>query len=301
MVAGWNSALPHHQLTAARFREVFLADPNQEPEGLLVAEEEHGGLLGFAACTLRRTLEGRDGRGTAWEFPRAYLRGIYVAEGAPGAEAGACLLAAAEAYAAEAGKRTMMVTVYTGRYVFPGIDLRYERLRELLAASRYRDVDTIEDVAVDLRAAGLARRLEEARQRCGPEVEVLVWEPGLLPALRAFVAEGQMPQWFPVGWEVEYGQADPLCLVLRRGKEILGWARYSPRPPTAGFGPILVLERARGLGYGLRLLCECMARARESGCETMSAGWANTGFYVRAGWEIRWRYAVFTKELGGGA
>lgn len=301
MVAGWNSALPHDQLTAARFREVFLEDPNQEPEGLLVVEGEAGDLLGFAACVLRRTPEGKDGRGNAWEYPRAYLRGLYIAEGGEAAEAATRLLAAAEGYAADAGKRTMMVTVYTGRYVFPGIDVRYQRLRELLGANRYRDVQTIEDVAVDLRAPGLARRLEEARQRCGPEVEVLVWEPGLLPALRSFAAEGKMPQWFPVGWEAEYGRRDPLCLVLRRWEEILGWARYAPRPPTAGFGPILVLERVRGLGYGLRLLCECMARARDAGCETMSAGWANTGFYVRAGWEIRRRYAVFTKELGGGA
>jgi len=40
-----------------------------------------------------------------------------------------------------------------------------------------------------------------------------------------------------------------------------------------------------------------MERARAGGAERMTAGWANTGFYVRHGWHITRRYAVLRKEL----
>jgi GNAT superfamily N-acetyltransferase len=78
---------------------------------------------------------------------------------------------------------------------------------------------------------------------------------------------------------------------------VLGWARFRATKPRSGFGPILVLPRARGKDYGARLLLECMVQAREAGAQQMTAGWANTGFYVRFGWHITRRYAVFTKEL----
>jgi GNAT superfamily N-acetyltransferase len=88
-------------------------------------------------------------------------------------------------------------------------------------------------------------------------------------------------------------------LALRYDGEILGWAQYWPSTPRAGFGPILVLPRARGNGYGALLLLECMVRARRDGSATMWAGWANTGFYVANGWHITRRYAVLHKQLPG--
>jgi GNAT superfamily N-acetyltransferase len=297
VLAAWNRVLVHDQVGEQYFRAVMLDDPNYEPEGVVIAEENGGELLGFSACVLRREPAGKDGGGTEWEFSRAYLKGFFVVENEKGERAGKALLEAAEAYGRAAGKRHMMVTVYTGPYIFPGIDVRYQRIRDLLGRSGYRDIETIESVGVDLRQPDLAARLAGVRERTGPEVEVVTWEPSLLPAFREFVAEGKMRQWFPTGWEAHYQHADDLCLILRRRGKILGWARYHPRRPRAGFGPILVLERERGRGYGLHLLLECMLRSREAGAESMYAGWANTGFYVAAGWQIVERHALLTKDL----
>jgi GNAT superfamily N-acetyltransferase len=139
--------------------------------------------------------------------------------------------------------------------------------------------------------------LQRVRERVGSEVELLTWRPELLEAMRRFVAEGRMPAWFPAGWERRMARPREEVLVVRRGEEIVGWAEYGPGAPRASFGPVLVLERERGKGYGVLLLLECMLHAEQRGAQRMTAGWANTGFYIAAGWHIYRRYAVLTKEL----
>ncbi len=298
VVLAWNAALPHDRVTEERFRQVMLEDPNYEPESIAVARGNDGSVLGLSACAARRTAKGKDGRGRKAEFGRGYLKGVFVAEGEGEEAAADVLLGAAESYCRGAGKGELWVTQYAGPYLYPGIDVRYERLREVLANHGYRDTWTIEDTAVDLRDPRLEARLTRARARLDTDIDLLTWEPGMLPAMQRFVAEGRQPQWFPPGWESGLSEPRERALILRKGDEILGWAQYWPGRPCASFGPILVLDRARGRGYGSVLLLECMVRARERGAEQMWAGWANTPFYVANGWHITRRYAVLTKELG---
>jgi ribosomal protein S18 acetylase RimI-like enzyme/predicted GNAT family N-acyltransferase len=297
VLAAWNAALTYDSLTARRFCRVFLEDPNREPGGILVAEGGDGAVLGFSACVARHTVEGKDGRGGDWEFKRAFLKGFFVLPGDDETAIADSLLAAAEAYAARAGKEEMRLTEYAGPYVFPGLDIRYERLHGILSAHGYRDERTIEDVAVDLNRPELPSLLARAQDRVGPSAEVVTWRPEMLPAMQAFVAQTCEPQWFPDGWERSFGEPEDHVLILRRGEEILGWAEYRPTQPAASFGPILVPDSMRGNGYGSVLLLECMVRSHQQGSETMAAGWANTGFYVANGWHISRRYAVFTKSV----
>jgi GNAT superfamily N-acetyltransferase len=297
VVESWNAVLPHDPTTEERFRRQVLGDPNYEPEGVVIWRDGDGSVQGLSACFLRRTVEGGEGGGHAREFNRGFLKGFFVCPGPQESAVAAQLLAASEAYCRAAGKTELRVTEYTYDYAWPGIDLRYEHLREILVANGYRDVRTIEDVAVELGDPGLPGRLQTAGDRAGQGVEVLTWRPELLEPMRRFVAEGQVPAWFPAGWEKRMARPREEVLVLRRGEEIVGWAGYWPGRPRASFGPVLVLERERGKGYGVLLLLECMLRAKERGAERMTAGWANTGFYVAAGWHIYRRYAVLTKDL----
>jgi len=299
VVAAWNATLVHDPLTASRFRDVFLNDPNYQPDGVSVAEGDHGAVLGFSACYVRETVAGKDGLGGQWEFNWGYLKGFFVVEGDEESAIATSLLAAAEAHCAGAGKEQLRVTEYACSYVFPGLDIRYERLRAILCEHGYRDLRTLEDVAVDLRDPGLPSRLARAQRRVGTSAEVVTWRPELLPAMQAFVAQSYEPQWFPSGWEEELSRPLDHVLILRRGEEIVGWAQYHPSRPRASFGPILVLDPMRGHGYGSLLLLECMVRARQAGAERMAAGWANTGFYVANGWQITRRYAVLAKSLSG--
>ncbi len=292
----WNANLPFDQVCLERLRRLTLGDPNYQPEGMIVAEDARQ-ILGFTAVVVRREPAGADGGGSEREFHRAYMKVFFTIPGEAGETAAGLLLGEAERFARAAGKRQMTVTEYGGPYLYPGLDVRYERLRALLQSHGYRDVHTVEDVAADLTDPRHEERLRATREKMPSDASLSTWDPEMLPRMRRFVEEGNMPVWFPVGWERGYQSPDENTLILSRGDEILGWARYSPDTPTAYFGPILVLRRARGNHFGALLLLECMIRARDRGARAMIAGWANTGFYVRLGWEISRRYAVLEKEL----
>ena len=293
----WNQTLKYDHLSEERFRQVMLGDPNYEPEGVLLAEDDAGEVLAFSACVVRRDLRGKDGGGGEDNYNRGFLKGFFAVPGKDGSAAAAELLARAEAFAAGERKRFVTVTIYDGPYVFPGIDLRYQRIRRVLERNGYQDTYTIECVAVDLRSPKVDRMLDDVRATIPPDVTIATWDPSMLPAMRTFVAEGNMPGWFPVGWETAYDRPEKTTLILSKGDEILAWAQFRPRHPRASFGPILVLKRERGRNYGAILLLESMARSREMGSKSMFAGWANTGFYVRYGWSIIRRFAVLRKEL----
>ena len=296
VLAAWHCALVHDQVPESEFRRVILGDGNYEPGAVQVAWDD-GGVAGFAAFLVRRTATGADGCGQHYEFKSGFLKAFFVKEGEAGERAADVLLEAGEAYCAGAGKTEVSVVEYAGPYLFPGIDVRYQRLRCILADHGYRDTRTIEDVAVNLCDPIIARLLEKAWQRVGSSVELLTWRPDLLPQLQELVATGDQPHWFPPGWESRYAEPDERVLVLRKGERLVGWARFRPNVPEGAFGPIMTLPSERGNGYGNLLLLEAMVRSRQQGTVTMSAGWAATGFYVTNGWHITRRYAVLSKEL----
>jgi len=297
VLAAWQEELVYDPVVESEFRRVILNDPNYEPDAVLVARDGDGSIAGFASFLVRRTVPGGDGCGQPYEFSQGFLKAFFVVEGESGEQGADLLLEAGESYCAAAGKTAVNVVEYAGPYVFPGLDVRYELLRDTLCRRGYRDTQTIEDVAVDLRDPLVPRLLELAWQRVGDSVELLTWRPELLPLLQELVATSDQPHWFPAGWESRYAEADERVLVLRKGEKLVGWARFRPNAPQGSFGPIMTLPRERGKGYGNLLLLESMIRARDLGTETMSAGWAATGFYVTNGWHITRRYAVLRKDL----
>ena len=295
--SAWNATLTYDQFTEQRFGQITLGDPNYEPEGMPLAESDTGDILGFSACVLRREVVGKDGGGSQDGFDHAYLKGFFVVPGEAGHDVGAKLIAAAESYARSANKRWLVLSEYDVSYAYPGLDVRYERLRDLLMQNGFQDTYTIECVAADLHALDLPRMLEETWATMPADVKLATWDPSMLPAMRNFVTEGEMPGWFPIGWEEHYQRRVDHRLILTKADEIVAWAQFGSQKPTAGFGPILVLPRLRGKNYGGLLLLEAMLRARAAGSDHMLAQWANTGFYIRYGWSIVRRFAVLRKDL----
>jgi len=86
--------------------------------------------------------------------------------------------------------------------------------------------------------------------------------------------------------------------VALKRKEIVGWASYHPRPGTAQFGPIALLENVRHNGIGSCLLLESVLRMKDAGADRVIASWANTPFYLPNGWRICRQYAVFKRQIG---
>jgi GNAT superfamily N-acetyltransferase len=296
VVEAWNRSLVYDTVTQEQFGWVMLDDPNYEPEGNIIALDR-GQIVGFVSVVARG--------GGPHEKDCGFVKGLFVLDLYWDRGLGERLLAQAEAYLVSRGKRAIRVTAYIGgRYFFNGIDLRYERLLALLTGCGYErlrdwgEIYTIDDVAVDLTDFELAAYHIEARKRVAAMgVKITPYDPAMLEEMRIFVDKLLgYGHWFPAGWEDGFGTSGHTLVALKEGA-IIGWADYRPDPQDGDFGPIGVLEAYRGNGIGTCLLVESMLSMKELGTPKATAGWAETGFYLKNGWYICRQWAPFQKEL----
>jgi GNAT superfamily N-acetyltransferase len=203
-----------------------------------------------------------------------------------------------------------MTAYIGGRYFFNGIDLRYERLLALFAECGYErlrdwgEISTIEDVDVDLGDFEPTAYHIEARKRMAAiGVKITPYDPAMLDKMRIFVEKLAYWEWFPAGWEDDFGASGHSLVTLKDGEAdetdpIVGWADYRPDPQDGEFGPIGVLEAYRGNRIGTCLLLESMLRMKELGTPKATAGWVDaTDFYLKNGWQICRLWAPFQKKL----
>lgn len=296
VVEGWNRSLIHDKVTQERFENIVLKDPNYEREGNIVALYRDK-IAGFVSAVTREGVSGRDGRGRPYEKDNGYIKGLFVLDDYWDTGAGEKLLDEATEYLKSKDKSLIKVVVYTGRYFFPGIDIRYERLLRFFSENGFERIDMIDDLAVNLTDFEPTEYQKEAQSRMAEiGVEIVTYRLEMLEKMREYVKKLDMKQWFSEGWEEGFGQSGH-TLVALKDDEIVGWANYWPNREGGGFGPIGVLEEFRGNGIGTCLLMESMLRMKELGTPRAIAGWAATGFYLKSGWEICRQYAVFQKKL----
>jgi len=114
------------------------------------------------------------------------------------------LLDAALHFLQSRGKTHVLTGEYTGFYVTPGIDSRYEGFCAFLR-DRFDTESSLEDMEADLTGGqpnGFQRRAEARASAYGVKVDRYM--PSMLPAMRGFVQELGISQWFPPGWEEGY-------------------------------------------------------------------------------------------------
>ena len=302
VVEGWNRSLVYDRVTQERFEQVILDDPNYEQEGNVIAHDQ-GKIVGFVGAVAREGVLGKDRRGGPYEKDHGYIKGLFVLDDYWDTGVGERLLDQAEGYLATKGKRVVNVVVYTGRRFFPGIDIRYERLLDLLDGNGYkRSLDwgrilTIDDLAVNLTDFEPTEYQTDARKRMAKMgIEIATYRPEMLDKMRDYVEKLDMDRWFPKGWEDGFGESGHSVVALK-DKEIVGWAGYWPNPQGGEFGPVGVLDTSRGNGIGTCLLLESMLRMKDLGTPKATARWAVTDFYLKSGWEICRQYAPFQKKL----
>ncbi|NIV44023.1 GNAT family N-acetyltransferase [Candidatus Bathyarchaeota archaeon] len=195
------------------------------------------------------------------------------------------------------GKKIARVGDYTGRYFSPGIDTRYEEALRFYLANGFREIDTEEDVMIDLSAFQPTDYHKRAQRRIRElGVSIAPYQPTALQAMRRFAAKLAYPQWFPEGWELHFAKRGHTLVALLKN-EIVGWAEFHLDSGEWFFGPIAVLKELRRMGIGTCLLLESMRRLKALGATSVTAGWANVPFYLKNGWMISRRYAVLQKEL----
>jgi len=297
IVEGWNLSLSQDQVDEARFRGVILEDPNHERDASLVAFCD-GKIVGFISAVLREGVPGADGRGRPYDKDNGYLKGIFVLDGFRRQGIGTRLLDKAIEYIRSKGKKVMRVITYTGRYFFPGVNVKYEAAVKFFEAKGFQKDRVIDDMDLDLRNFQVSDYQKDAQRRMSQAgVHVQEYEPSMLDEMRRFVQKIDMTAWFPEGWEERYKKAGSKFVALK-GEQIVGWASYWPGGETAGFGPIAVLPDMRGNGIGSCLLLESVLRMKDSGANRVTASWTNTPFYVPNGWKVFRQYVVFEKNIG---
>jgi predicted N-acetyltransferase YhbS len=291
VVQAWNQHMIHSPVTEDQFRRVIMDDPNFSAPGHLLAERD-GTVVGSVSAICRHGVAGADGRGRADHADRGYIRDIF-ADSQSTLDA---LLTPGLAFLRQQGKTHILTGEYTGRYITPGVDSRYDALSTLLR-ERFDCESTVDDMEADLRLPlpnEHQRRAEQSAREYGVHFER--YEPSMLPAMRGFAAALGIDQWFPPGWEAGYG-AQHLAFVARKGEQIVGWTDYAPEDTAMSLGPMGVAPEHRGHGIGSCLVLACMREGQRCGLDRIWAGWTNSPFYVPNGWRVFRQFIVFEKQL----
>jgi mycothiol synthase len=296
VIEGWNDCLPYDMITEDRFESTIFDDPNFEGEGNIVATLDDM-IVGFAAAVAREGVAGRDGRGRDYERDFGYIKGLFALDEHREGGAKRILLERALRFLRSKGKRMAKVGEYTGNFFFPGIDERYEGELRFYRESGFDEVDTVEDVALDLTAFQVTEHQVQAQRRARDMgVTIEPYRPGHLEGMQYFVERLNYPEWFPKGWELHFARSGG-TLVALLGSEVVGWVHFHPNPEGGDFGPIAVLEELRGKGIGTCLLLESVLRMKASATPNVTALWANVPFYLKNGWKVSRRYTVLQRRL----
>jgi GNAT superfamily N-acetyltransferase len=296
VVKGWNPCLPYDKIDEDKFKGIVLDDPNHE-DGASIIAISRDRIVGFISAVAREGLSGADGRGRPGDIDYGYIKGFFVLKDFRRQGIGTKLLYKATEYIRSKSKSNIRVIAYTGRYFFPGVDLRYEPAIKFFESKGFKKDDVIDDMDLDLINFRVSDYHKEARRRMtAAGVRVEEYNPAMLDKMRDFVDKLKMIPWFPEGWEKDFKEKGDKFVAVK-GDEIVGWASYWPGKETAGFGPIAVLKSMRGNGIGSCLLLECVLKMREYGADRVFAGWTNTPFYLPNGWNICRQYAVFEKGI----
>ncbi len=294
LVSVWNNCLPYDRVTVKTLQGTIFEDPNYEPAGNLVATL-NGKLIGFVSAVAREGIAGLDGAGKTHEKDFGYIKALLSFKEYPAAKRK--LLEQALAFLKSKGKQIARVGQYTGRYFTPGVDARYKRELRFYQNNGFEQVDTEEDVSLDLRnfqATEYQRKAQEKIRSMG--IAIKEYKPELLGRMRQFVQKIDYPQWFPKGWESNFNQKSH-TLVALLGTDIVGWAESHRSDETWFFGPIAVLDEFRLKGIGTCLLFESAFQMKDLGALKVTAGWANVPFYVKNGWKTSRQYIVLQRSL----
>jgi ribosomal protein S18 acetylase RimI-like enzyme len=296
IVKGWNYSVIYDKMDERRFRSTIIEDANHKKQDTLLAIYD-GKIVGLISSVAREGISGADNRGRPQEKDHGYIKGIYVLEEFRRKNIGSKLLMEVENQLKSREKKLIKVITYTGRYFFPGVDLRYEPALKFFESKGFKEDYVINDVDVEVRDYQITDYQKDARKRMAAAgIRIEEYDPSMLDEMKEFVKKLNMISWFPEGWEGGF-KARGNKFVALKGNEVVGWASYHPSTGTAGFGPIAVLENMRGNGIGSCLLLECVLKMKEAGADRVLASWANTPFYIANDWKICRQYKVFKKEI----
>lgn len=283
------------------FIKRVLVDPNFDPEGLIVYEDDHG-LLGFTLCIVRKIpLSGSD-----LEPEHGWITAFFVHPNHAGKGIGRMMFQAAGEFFHSKSRRYVFFSSYAPNYFVPGIDAeRYPRAKSFLELQGFRVLYS--PVAMDKNLVDYAIpedvvELEQTRRQEGYVFEHA--SPKYLTQLIEMNDTKFNPDWArAVRGAVAQGVPMNQILVVHRNERIVGFCMYGAYDGVGErFGPFGVDDNLRQTGLGKILLYKCLQEMKANGLhsawflwtgETSPAGY----LYHRVGFQVTRRFDVMRKEL----
>lgn len=301
-IAGlWNESLPYDPISAERFRNQVLLDPNFDPEGMRVAVAD--GELAGCVYAVRRQLPMH---GTDLESDSGWISFFFVHESFRRVGIGSRLMDEALDFLKRRGRNSVFFSSYAPNYFLPGLDEKaypsgYRFLLEKGFSIQYSPV------AMDRSLVGLARDESIGSLKRMRESEGFVFREAedrdLYEVIR-FANEAFNPDWGRAIREgLLRGMPRERILVSRCGGRIAGFCLYGGYEGIPErFGPFGVDPAFQGKGLGKILLHDCLLRMRAEGLHNAWFLWtgertAAGHLYTRHNFTITRRFHVMKKDI----
>lgn len=271
----WNQCHSNMPLDERAWKRKVLLDPNFDPVGFVLAEDENGELCGFVYAV--RRLVPLDVKGTL-EPETAWISGFSVLPAAL-LEAGPKLLAAVDEFAMKVGARRIVVSGYTPNYFTQGVDLTENAAdAELFQAFGYIPGGVSHSMRMQLDHFTYSEDALKKKAALGQRgVRFQTMELSLLWSLFEYLQTHVSPSWTHRVRKLLLDTDDLTRVhVALDGKSVVGFNIFGdPDGSMERFGPYGVQPAYRGLGIGRVLLEECLMDMKRRGLPTAWMQWAS--------------------------
>ena len=295
----WNECLAKDATDEATFEKRVLNDPNLDPAGAPVAEQD-GKIVGFALAIVRKVPN--DGLGL--EEDRGWITMLLVAPAQRKQGLGTKLIEGCLDYIKSKGRKTVYICGLTGsspNYFFPGIDRdHYPDAVRLFIKQGFvvtHDAYHMERTLGDFDTPDEVKQVIADQEAEGITIQLL--EEGGEKALLDFLWKN-----FPGDWHrhtemvLNEGGTQQRFFTATSNAEVVGYCHYEE---DGHFGPFFVRPDMRYKKIGTAIFFKCAERLKQIGCKNIWFGWADDPvprrFYLRQGMKDVRRYAMMKKEL----
>jgi len=301
IVALWNECLTKDFITSKRFRNLVLLDANFDPAGMRLAFD--GPKLVGCVYAVRRQLPMH---GTELEPDNGWIPFFFVAGTHERQGIGHRLLAEAEQFLREAGRKKVFFSSYAPNYIVPGMDTaNYPKGDAFLRSNGYATQYTA--VAMDRTLVDYEMPADVKELKALRIAEGYTFQPAQdsdLVELIRFNNEVFNPDWGRAIREgVLQGLSMEQILVAREKGELVGFCLNGGYEGIRErFGPFGVHPNQRGKGLGKILLHDCLLNMRAQALHGAWFLWTGElspagHLYKQVGFEITRKFDVMVKPL----
>ncbi len=299
LLALWDRALPLDGITRDLLERRILLDLSFEPQSLMVAEAGDA-LVGFITMfVLHKPIEK-----VGLREDSGFITAMGVDPDRRGEGIGSALLASAETFFRERGRKIINIAPYTPNYFVPGVDKdNYADGVAFLQSHGFEEYS--EGLGADANIATFtldAKVLAKEKQLAGEGIEIRHYRRDDLPEFLQFLRDLMPGPWVEDARrnliDLTHGRfhEDAIWLALDEGR-IIGFCQHE----ADHFGPFGVSDDYQGRGVGSVLLARTMYQMRLRGYHCAWVLWtgerALQGVYGRLGFKLTRRFAIMKKTL----